>query len=86
VSLITPTRIVVVGGGGREHALAWKLRQSPRLGVNGRRRSRQQAIALEPRVRCAGRGSARSAAVVAVAGWWPPSSSSSGRRRRSPPA
>ena len=32
VSLITPTRILVVGGGGREHALAWKLGAEP--GVN----------------------------------------------------
>ena len=25
--------ILVVGNGGREHALAWKLRQSPRAGT-----------------------------------------------------
>jgi phosphoribosylamine--glycine ligase len=45
-----PTRILVVGGGGREHALAWKLAAEP--GVNevavvpG-----SDAIAREPRVR-----------------------------------
>ena len=32
VSLIVPTRILIVGGGGREHALAWKLAAEP--GVN----------------------------------------------------
>jgi phosphoribosylamine--glycine ligase len=48
--LIQPTRILVVGGGGREHALAWKLGTEP--GVNevtvgpG-----SDAIAREPRVR-----------------------------------
>jgi phosphoribosylamine--glycine ligase len=47
---VQPTRILVVGGGGREHALAWKLAAEP--GVNevvvapG-----SDAIAREPRVR-----------------------------------
>ena len=50
MSLVMPTRILIVGGGGREHALAWKLAAEP--GVNevivapG-----SDAIALEPRVR-----------------------------------
>jgi len=49
--LVMPTRILIVGGGGREHALAWKLSVEP--GVNevivapG-----SDAIAAEPRVRC----------------------------------
>ena len=48
--LVMPTRILIVGGGGREHALAWKLSAEP--GVNevlvapG-----SAAIAHEPRVR-----------------------------------
>ena len=52
VSLVMPTRILVVGGGAREHALAWKLAGEP--GVNevivapG-----SAAIAAEPRVRWA---------------------------------
>lgn len=48
---VTPTRILLLGGGGREHALAWKLAAEP--GVNeivvapG-----SDAIGAEPRVRC----------------------------------
>jgi phosphoribosylamine--glycine ligase len=48
--LVMPTRILIIGGGGREHALAWKLAGEP--GVNevivapG-----SYAIAAEPRVR-----------------------------------
>jgi phosphoribosylamine--glycine ligase len=48
--LVQPTRILVIGGGGREHALAWKLAAEP--GVNeivvapG-----SDAIGWEPRVR-----------------------------------
>jgi phosphoribosylamine---glycine ligase len=62
-----PTRIVIVGSGGREHALAWKLGAEP--GVNevivapG-----SDAIAREPRVRCvAGVDPLDPSAVVAVA-------------------
>ena len=52
---VMPTRILIVGGGGREHALAWKLAAEP--GVNeivvapG-----SDAIGDEPRVRVAGGG------------------------------
>jgi phosphoribosylamine--glycine ligase len=52
--LVQPTRILIVGGGGREHALAWKLAAEP--GVNevvvapG-----SDAIGREPRVRRAAR-------------------------------
>ena len=67
MSLITPTRILIVGGGGREHALAWKLSAEP--GVNevivapG-----SDAIADEPRVRCVeGVDPLDPATVVAVA-------------------
>ncbi|HKF86006.1 MAG TPA: phosphoribosylamine--glycine ligase, partial [Candidatus Limnocylindrales bacterium] len=51
MSLHQPTRILVVGGGGREHALAWKLAQEPGgneiIVAPG-----SAAIAAEPRVRC----------------------------------
>ncbi len=67
MTLVTPTRILVVGGGGREHALAWKLAAEP--GVNevvvapG-----SAAIAAEPRVRCvASVDPLDPAAVVALA-------------------
>lgn len=45
-----PTRILIVGGGGREHALAWKLSAEP--GVNQVAVAPgSAAIGLEPRVR-----------------------------------
>jgi phosphoribosylamine--glycine ligase len=61
-----PTRILIVGAGGREHALAWKLSAEP--GVNevivapG-----SGAIAEEPRVRCIAVDPLDGAAVVALA-------------------
>ncbi|MEA2609760.1 MAG: phosphoribosylamine---glycine ligase, partial [Chloroflexota bacterium] len=48
---IAPTRTLIVGGGGREHALAWKLASEPGgneiIVAPG-----SDAIAREPRVRC----------------------------------
>ena len=50
--LVMPTRVLVVGGGGREHALAWKLASEP--GVNEVIVAPGSAgIAREPRVRVA---------------------------------
>ena len=85
VSLLAPTRILVLGGGGREHALAWKLAAEP--GMNEVVVAPGSAgIAAEPRVRVLPvrparrrRPSSRSRAPR------PSSSSSSGPRRRSPP-
>ncbi len=49
MSLHQPTRILIVGGGGREHALAWKLGAEP--GVNAIVVAPgSEAIAAEPRV------------------------------------
>ncbi len=64
--LVQPTRILIVGGGGREHALAWKLAAEP--GVNevlvapG-----SDGIAAEPRVRCVAVDPLDPAAIVDLA-------------------
>jgi phosphoribosylamine--glycine ligase len=67
VTLVAPTRILIVGGGGREHALAWKLAAEP--GVNEIVVAPGSAgIATEPRVRCLpGVDPLDPAAVVAAA-------------------
>ena len=60
-SLVQPTRILIVGGGGREHALAWKLAAEP--GVNevlvapGIRRDRDGAAGPRARRRRSARRS-----------------------------
>ena len=66
MSLHQPTRILVVGGGGREHALAWKLAQEP--GGNEVIVAPGSAgIATEPRVRCVPVDPLDPGAVVGVA-------------------
>ncbi len=66
-ALVTPTRILIVGSGGREHALAWKLGAEP--GINEVTVAPGSAgIALEPRVRrLAGVDPLDGAAVLAAA-------------------
>ncbi|HEY3336661.1 MAG TPA: phosphoribosylamine--glycine ligase [Candidatus Limnocylindrales bacterium] len=61
-----PTRVLVVGGGGREHALAWKLAHEP--GINEVVVAPGSAgIAAEPRVRVVPVDPLDGAAVVALA-------------------
>lgn len=64
---VMPTRVLVVGGGGREHALAWKLSGEP--GVNAVVVAPGSAgIGQEPGVRCvAGVDPLDPTAIVAVA-------------------
>ena len=50
MSLVTPTRVLILGGGGREHALAWKLAAEPGVNEIGVAPG-SGAIGLEPRVR-----------------------------------
>jgi phosphoribosylamine--glycine ligase len=66
MTLVMPTRILVVGAGGREHALAWKLGREP--GVNEVLAAPGSAgISGEPHVRVAGVDPLDPAAVVALA-------------------
>ena len=82
-----PTRILIVGAGGREHALAWKLAGEP--GVNevivapgsaGDRAPSRASAACPASTRSTARRSSRRRGRAR------PSWSSSGPRRRSPPA
>jgi phosphoribosylamine--glycine ligase len=66
MSLVTPTRILIVGDGGREHALAWKLAAEP--GVNEVTVAPgSSGIANEPRVRVAGVPTMSVGAIVDLA-------------------
>jgi phosphoribosylamine--glycine ligase len=66
MSLVAPTRILIVGGGAREHALAWKLAAEP--GVNEVVVTPGSAgISEEPRVRVADVAASSIGAVVDLA-------------------
>jgi phosphoribosylamine--glycine ligase len=66
VTSAVPARILVIGGGGREHALAWKLGREPEvaqvIAAPG-----SAGIAQEPGVRCTPVDALDPAAVVALA-------------------
>ena len=66
-TLVMPTRVLIVGGGGREHALAWKLAAEP--GINAVWVAPgSDAIAEEPGVTWApGVDPLDTAAIVALA-------------------
>ena len=66
MSLHQPTRVLVLGGGAREHAIAWKLAQEPG-GNEIVVAPGSAAIAREPRVRCVAVEPLDPEAVVAVA-------------------
>ena len=66
MTLLAPTRVLVLGGGGREHALAWKLANEP--GMNEVVVAPGSAgIAAEPGVRVLPVDPLDAAAVVALA-------------------
>ncbi len=67
MNLLAPTRTLIVGSGGREHALAWKLASEPG-GNEVIVAPGSDAIAAEPRVRCLpGLDPLDPAAIVAAA-------------------
>ncbi len=66
MTLAVPTRILVLGGGGREHALAWKLAREPGV-AEVVAAPGSAGIAHEPGVRCVPVDVLDAAAVVTLA-------------------